>query len=46
MLTKSYDIQSILDNVEKVIINYTKNNINGIFFTPLEFHPYANIINQ
>lgn len=46
MLTKSQDIQSILNDVEKVIINYTKNNINGIFFTPLEFHPYANIINQ
>lgn len=46
MLTKSQDIQSILDDVEKVIINYTKNNINGIFFTPLEFHPYANIINH
>ncbi|WP_158092566.1 GntR family transcriptional regulator [Gilliamella sp. A7] len=46
MLTKSQDIQSIINDVERVIINYTKNNINGIFFTPLEFHPYANIINK
>ncbi|QYN46791.1 GntR family transcriptional regulator [Gilliamella sp. ESL0405] len=46
MLTKSQNIQSILNDVEKVIINYTKNNIHGIFFTPLEFHPYASVINQ
>lgn len=46
MLTGSYDVQAILSNIENVIINYKKNNLNGIFFSPLEFHPYANQINE
>lgn len=46
MLTGSYDVQTILSNIENVIINYKKNNLNGIFFSPLEFHPYAKRINE
>lgn len=46
MLTGSNDVQAILNNIENVIINYKKNNLNGVFFSPLEFHPYANRINE
>ncbi|TKI05348.1 GntR family transcriptional regulator [Martelella alba] len=38
--------QKIIDTVEKIIDRYTKSGVQGIFFIPLEFHPFADEINE
>ncbi|WP_213992719.1 GntR family transcriptional regulator [Sodalis sp. dw_96] len=38
--------QKIIITVEKIIDRYIKNNVHGIFFIPIEFHPFADEIND
>ena len=38
--------QKIISTIEKIIDRYIKNNVHGIFFIPLEFHPFADEINE
>lgn len=38
--------QKIIDTIEKIIDRYIKNNVHGIFFIPIEFHPFAAEINE
>ncbi|WP_410013844.1 GntR family transcriptional regulator [Sodalis sp. C49] len=38
--------QKIIQTIENIIDRYIKNNVHGIFFIPIEFHPFADEINQ
>jgi LacI family transcriptional regulator len=38
--------QKIIHTVEEIIERYIKSNVHGIFFIPLEFHPFAHEINE
>jgi len=38
--------QKILFTIENIIDRYIKNNVHGIFFIPIEFHPFADEINE
>ncbi|WP_413742447.1 substrate-binding domain-containing protein [Sodalis sp. RH15] len=38
--------QKIIEIIEKIIDRYIKNNVHGIFFIPIEFHPFADEINN
>ncbi|WP_413737336.1 substrate-binding domain-containing protein [Sodalis sp. RH21] len=38
--------QKIVHTIENIIDRYIKNNVHGIFFIPIEFHPFADEINE
>ncbi len=38
--------QKIIHTIEKIIDRYITNNVHGIFFIPIEFHPFADEINE
>ncbi|PHZ37203.1 hypothetical protein CV016_17505 [Yersinia kristensenii] len=38
--------QAVLNKIDHVIERYLRSNVKGVFFIPIEFHPYATEINQ
>ncbi|CNH39602.1 DNA-binding transcriptional regulator CytR [Yersinia pekkanenii] len=38
--------QAVLNKIDNVIERYLRSNVRGVFFIPIEFHPYAAEINQ